>query len=66
MEAHPRLDNEEFFALPQMHELQPPGGVSGFGLAVLKDEGAPIYRDEHGDDWIMQEVDGIRCRAELF
>ena len=59
---HERMTNADFFALPD----RSPDDMSGFGMAGLKEEGAPLYRDEAGYYWSLQEAsDGTlwRCMA---
>lgn len=59
-----RLPDDEFFALPEAHEVlgRP---VNGFGLAPQKEEGMPIYRRD-GGDWLMQTTaDGVNYRVEF-
>lgn len=40
-----RLSDEEFFALPEENL------AGGFGMAILRVEGAPLYRDADGCYW---------------
>ncbi len=59
-----RLSKEEFFALPDYNPEFPRPHT--FGLAPLKMEGMPVYRDSGGYAWVLQETaNGARYRVML-
>lgn len=59
---HERMSDEAFFALPDANDI-----CGGFGMAPLKEEGAPIYRDADGYRWVLSKTpDGRDAKAPLI